>query len=567
MSKPLRTTVTMATLALGLGGCSWFGGHPGPAYSENAATQALAVPPNLMAPKTSSTYAVPSAQGLGPAPGAAAATTQPAPSVAKPGVASVPPPQAGVVPTAVGIHLVNQGDNHWLTVQAVPDAVWPYLVAYCKSVGFKLTETDAKTGVIRTDWRDGKYGVPKGLTGRLFSGLYDSGTRERLVIRLVSDHDGAASLVYLSYQGAIEEKIGSGAMHWQWAKPTPGKEATELQALMNYLASHIPHAQLSAMPAPGATAPAASAGPTSVAHTGAAPVSAGSTSPSVASGMHTDPADYKILDVNEQPVMRSALPFTTAWAQIGTALQRVNFVVDKADEGKGLYHVTFEGHDDNGYFGNLFGPGAVLSKGAKFIIAVKHHKGGVQVEADNPMMLPVETGGAQGILEMIRGGMIGPHRQAAAAKITAAQQQSEMQQSVTALHQAQQQTGVAKATYRIVDESQEPVLVTSAPFSVAWPEVAVALLHSNYLIDAHDRAKGTYQVTYVGKSQKGSGGFMSNMFDGGPVLFHGVHFRIYVQQVDKQVWVHAQNPMGLPMPAHGARSVLESFQPALSAAG
>lgn len=564
MSKPLRTTVTLASLALGLGGCSWIGGHPGPAYSEDAATRTLAMPPDLTAPQTSSTYAVPSGQGLGPAPGAPTPTTQAEPAAASPSNAAALMPQAGVTPTAVGIRLINQGDSHWLAIQAAPATVWPYLTAYFKSVGFKLVETDAKTGVIRTDWRDGKYGVPKGLTGRLFSNLYDSGTRERLVARLVSDRDGAASLVYLSYQGAVEEKIGSGAMHWQWAKPAPGKEATELQALMNYLASHIPHAQLSAAPVPTASAPAAPSAAQAPAAVAAAPAANGM---AAAAGMHTDPADYKVLDVNEQPVMRSALPFATAWTQIGVALQRVNFVVDKADEAKGLYHVTFEGHDDNGYFGNLFGAGGVLSRGAKFIIAVKHHKGGVQIEADNPMMLPVETGGARGILEMIRGGMVGPHRQAVAAKATAAQQQSEMQQSVTALHQARQQTGAAKTSYRIVDESQEPVLVTSAPFAVVWPEVAVALLHSNYLIDSHDRAKGAYQVTYVGKSQSGSGGFMSNMFDGGPVLFHGVRFRIYVQQVGKQVWVHAQNPMGLPMPAHGARSVLESFQPALSTAG
>ncbi|WP_065089298.1 outer membrane protein assembly factor BamC [Acidihalobacter prosperus] len=559
MSKVLHTA-SIPLLALSLGGCSWLGAHPGPSYPENQATRDLAVPPDLSAPKTSSTYSVPSGQGLGPeqstaAPTAAAPATSPTASA--PSVAAVP--QAGVLPATPGIRLVSQGGHQWLSVQAAPGVVWPHVVAYFKAQGFKLEEADAKTGVIRTDWKGDRAGLPKGLTARLFNSLYDSGKRERFVARLVSHQDGAGTLVYLSYQGAIEENIGSGAMHWQWAKPDPGKEATALQALKNYLAAHIPAGQLSAA-RPDEVAPESTVAPIMPAVT-AAPMAktAGATTVS-----HTQPFDYRIMNVNQQPVMRSALPYATAWPQIGTALGRADFKITQADEAKGLYHVTYQGQDHGSALGNLLGADAVMSMGNKFIIAVRHHDKGVQVEVDNPMMLPVETDGAQGILELIRGGMVGPHRRAAAAEAVSAKQRAETAEAQQALQQAEASAGGKRATYRLASESGEPVLETHAPYGLVWPQVGLALLHSDFVIESKDSAKGTYEVVYNGKSQGGGGNFVSNLFDGGPVLIKGVRFRIYVQQVDKHdIWVHAQNPMGLPMPAHGARGVLKAIEPKL----
>lgn len=548
MSKALRTAA-IPILALTLGGCTWMGAHPGPAYPENSATQALAVPPDMMAPKTASTYAVPSAKGLGPAQTTPSQLSPPSAAPAQAQLQSVAP-QPGVLPSAAGMQLVNQGGFHWLSIQASPGAVWPHVLAYFKAQGFKAVEADAKTGVIRTDWKGTQAGLPKGLTSRLFKGLYDSGKRERFVVRLVSHQDGASSLLYLSYQGAIEENIGSGAMHWQWAKPDPGKEATALQSLMNYLAAHLPASQLS-------PAPIARSGTQS----GPAQVSVPTTD--TATG-RTEPSDYRIMNVNQQPVMRSALPFATAWPQIGIALGRADFIVHKADAAKGLYHVTYHGQNQGSALGNMLGSDAVMSMGTKFVIAVQHHAGGVQVEVDNPMMLPVESGGAQGILEMIRAGMVGPHRREVAAAALTAKQQMEVVQTTGDLQKAEAQAGGQRAKYSLVEESGEPILKTDGAFAVVWPQVGLALLHSDFVIEAQDRAKGTYQVLYNGKSQSGGGSFASNLFDGGPVLIKGVRFQIYVQQVNKHdIWVHAQNPMGLPMPAHGARAVLQSIEPKL----
>lgn len=558
MNKFLKPAI-VPTVALTLGGCSWIGVHPGPAYQESKTTQSLSVPPGMTAPKTSSTYAVPAAAV--PAPRTAAPVT---PRPASPGpvaatTAKALPPQAGVVPTAAGMHLVSHQGAHWLTIDAAPGVVWPQVMSYFKAKGFKLAKHDARTGIIRTEWKAVAAGLPKGLTSHLFRNLYDSGKRERYVVRLVSHLDGAATQVYLHYEGAVEENIGSGAMRWQWSKPNPGKEATALQSLMNYLADRLPRQAVpAAAPAPAVPPPVARGVAT---HPQAAPAPVSGQR----SLTRTEPGDYTIMDVNEQPVMRSALPFATAWPQIGLALGREYFKVTRADRAKGRYYVTYEGQDHGNALSNLLGSGAVMSMGNQFIIVVKHRASGVQVEVNNPMMLPVETGGAQGILTLIRDGMVGPHRRAAASAAVATRQQAEATQAQTALQQARAQTGQSAVKYRLVSESHEPVLKTSAPMAVVWPQVGLALLHSQFIINAQDPAKGTYQVTYVGKSQNGGGTFINNLFDGGPVLLKGVHFRIYVQPVGThEIWVHVQNPMGLPLPASGARAVLKVIASHLS---
>lgn len=595
MSLKTLSVAGVPVLALSLGGCSWLGIGSGPNYQNSQSPKALAMPPNLTAPKTTSTYAIPSGKGLGPAehhqtsqpPSASGTSSQPTPNTSSSGQnqpligtngkrknTTAVQPQSGVVPVAKDIHLVSKGTTSWLNIHAAPGSVWPHVVHYFKAKGFKLAKADAKTGVIRTKWQGSQAGIPKGLTSHLFKSLYDSGKRERYVVRVVSHNNGKATLLYMTYEGAVEKNIGSGAMHWQWAKPDPGKTASELQALMNYLAAHLP-----AKSHPVAEVSSASTGqgsqstikPGSV-KTGSASQSSPSKTSAGAGNAHTNPANYKIVVANQESVMRSSLPFATAWPQIGVALHRASFTINKADKSKGLYYVKYNGPSKNNIVRDLLSANQLISMGSSFVIRVRQHKSGVQIEVDNPMMLPVQSDGAGDVLKMIRAGMVGPHQRAATNSKLEKQRQQEARQAASELKQAETQASkgkkYSKITYHLTDESHQPVIkAQGGPYSIVWSQVGLALLHSHYVIQSSNQAKSIYQVVYTGKNQGAvSGNFLSNFTSGGggPVLIHGVRFRIYVQRVGKQdVWIKVQTPMGLPVAAHGARQVLKSIQPNL----
>lgn len=599
MRKPVSlkalSVASLPVAALSLGGCSWLGIGSGPGYQNSQSPKELSMPPNLTAPKTTSTYSVPSGKGLGPSSQQKQEAGSSSASETSAQPASTPPPsgqhqsassttanqdnsaasnpQPGVVPVAKGIHLVSKGTTSWLNIHATPGVVWPHVIQYFKTLDFKLAKADAKTGVIRTDWQSSKAGIPKGLTSHLFKTLYDSGKRERYVVRLVSHDNGKATLLYMNYEGAVEKNIGSGAMHWQWANPDPGKQASELQALMNYLVAHLPAKSFSAGEVSSANAGQVSQSATEPGSTktGIVSKSGASGSEGSAGGVHTNPADYKVVVANQQPVMRSSLPFSTAWPQIGAALHRASFTINKAEKSKGLYFVKYQGPSKNNTVRDLLSAQQLTSMGSSYVIRVRHHHSGVQVEVDNPMMLPVQSGGADNILKMIHAGMTGPHRQAETNAKLEKQRQQETSQASRELKQAEAQARAgnaasSKITYQLADESHQPVIkAQGGPYGVVWSQVGLALLHNHYVIQSRNKAKHIYQVVYTGKNQgAASGNFLSNYVSGGPVLIHGVRFRIYVQQVGKQdFWIQVQTPMGLPLAAHGARQVLKSIKPNL----
>ena len=347
---------------LGLGGCSLWGGSGG--YTMDATAQQLQVPPQLTPPKAESTYAIPPAGSVGPQ----AATAQSAAGASAGGVASSAT-QPGVVPAVPNMHLQQAGAFRWLSVDAKPGQVWPEVLAFFKTRGFKLAQSDAATGVIRTDWKLETNGLPKGFLASIINNISASGARDRYVVRLVRGPNGTTD-VYLSHQGAIKAKDSQGDMVWQWQPPNPGKEASMLQDLMVYMGAPQSEAKqlANAVTTPGASV-------------------------------------YALSQQGGTTVLKASLPFDQVWPQIGLGLDRVDLVVDQQDRAKGVYDVSYVGESRSNALQRLFGGGSVLNHGTKFQIKVASEGNAVTVHALDAKGQPLSANGAHEVLKLLLSGL------------------------------------------------------------------------------------------------------------------------------------------------------------------
>lgn len=361
MLDAFRRTALLGAV-LGLGGCSLWGGSGG--YQMDASAQQLQVPPQLTPPKAESTYAIPPAGSLGPQ----AATAQSAAAASAGGIGSAAT-QTGVVPVVPNMHLQRAGAFRWLSVDAKPGQVWPQAVAFLKKRGFTLAQSDASTGVIRTDWKIESNGLPKGFLASFIKNLFDSGARDRYIVRLVRGANDTTD-VYLSYQGAIKAKDSQGDMVWQWQPPNPSKEASMLQALMVYMGAPQAEAKqlAGAVASPGASV-------------------------------------YALNQQSGTTVLKAALPFDQAWPQIGLGLDRVDLVVDQQDRAKGVYDVSYVGESRSNALQRLFGGGSVLNHGTKFQIKVVREGNTVTVHALDAKGKPLSPNGADEVLKLLLSGL------------------------------------------------------------------------------------------------------------------------------------------------------------------
>lgn len=78
-----------------------------------------------------------------------------------------------VLPESYVTELKEDGDQHWLEIDASPQKVWFRLLAYWDSVGIGLVTNQPQTGIMETGWIAPE--KKPGAVQTLFAGLNDSG--------------------------------------------------------------------------------------------------------------------------------------------------------------------------------------------------------------------------------------------------------------------------------------------------------------------------------------------------------------------------------------------------------
>ncbi|AGA91656.1 putative lipoprotein [Thioflavicoccus mobilis 8321] len=223
-----------------------------------------------------------------------------------------------VLPDVKGVELRREGDNRWLEVEAMPQQVWPKIVAFWREQGILLVEQDPATGTMRTDWLDNRAEIRQdfvtNMLRKVVDGLYATSTRDQYRVRIEPGLDRGTTDIYLTHRG-MEEKLvrntaGEGTNTvWEPAGSDPGKEAEMLRRLMIYLG---------------------------VSEQGAKRMIAQGTK---------EPSISRLVTGADGPALMISEEFRRAWRVTGLALDRVGFAVEDQDYTNGVFFVRYADTD------------------------------------------------------------------------------------------------------------------------------------------------------------------------------------------------------------------------------
>jgi outer membrane protein assembly factor BamC len=300
-------------------------------------------------------------------------------AAAAPQNAAAPGTPPVVAPVALGeLRVVREGNERWLVVPLPPEQLWPQLREFWTERGFNLVIDNPQSGVMETDWAENRANIPQDIVrrslGRVLDSLYDSGLRDRYRTRV--ERNGAASEVYISHRGMIEQLVGdrtTETTRWNHRPSDPGLEAEFLTRLMVKLGSKEQAArEVVAKAAPVADAPAR----------------ARAQGPSA-------------LVVDEA--------FDRAWRRVGLALDRGGFTVEDRDRAGGLYFVRYvdparaQTNAEPGFFAKLFsfGRSEQTAPPVRYRIALKGEGERTNVTVQNSQGQPESGPVAQRIVALL----------------------------------------------------------------------------------------------------------------------------------------------------------------------
>ena len=302
----------LATVAVTLSGCSTIAEYsPFEAkrveYKAAQTGPSLEIPPDLTPPKYDERFRAGTATLSG---------------VNSANRAAVLSGAGGVLPAVSGMRIERAGTERWLVVPGTPEVNFPKVREFWASINMTLVADDSRIGLMETDWAENRARIQEDIIrrtiGRVFDGVYSSGTRDKYRTRLERGANSTTE-IYISHRGLEEKNVGSTAQpvfRYEQRKPEPEYEAEILNRMMQYLGAPKEEALQIAQ---AAVSPAAAAARVEQAQIVAVPGGA--------SG----------LSMNDT--------FDRSWRRVGLALDRVGFTVVDRDRTAGTYFVRYADPD------------------------------------------------------------------------------------------------------------------------------------------------------------------------------------------------------------------------------
>lgn len=330
MSSKLRHVVVAAVASLSVAGCSTtlFDGKALD-YKSAGKLPTLEVPPDLTAPATDGTFAVPANNQNATTYSAYAQQRDNQPKIEQ---------QAGVLPQSDKVQLERAGSERWLVVKATPEQVWPVLKEFWQELGFIVNVDRPAAGVMETDWAENRAKLPqdpiRSVLGKLFDSLYSTSERDKFRTRIERGREPGTVEIYISHRGmyeVIQGGDGGSGTIWEPRPADPGLEGEMLQRLM--VRFGVSEQQAKATVTQESYQPRA-----------------------------------KLVKQNGASMLAVDDGFDRAWRRVGLALDRVGFAVEDRDRASGIYYVRYDDPDvDSGKKSDSF-----LSKLAFWRSSEKH---------------------------------------------------------------------------------------------------------------------------------------------------------------------------------------------------
>ncbi len=300
----------------------------------------LEVPPDLVLPKGDESLRIPSI---------AAEQTSIA-SYQNKGVAD----DGSLVTDVPGVRMQRDGAVRWLEFDASPEATWPKLALFFKSLGFEIVREDKKLGVVETGWQENRTELPDDWFSVIFNSFASAGLKDRYRARL--ERDGEKTLLFVSHQGLREKHIDdrnsdADDTFWEYRDADP---ELEKEMLMRFL---------------------------------------------VFKGMKKDTA---VAVVDDKDISRAVLveeegkqylnvseTFPRTWRRVGLAMDRMGAHVEDRNRSAGVYYFSlsqeFRDRQEKGWFDTMFGVEASADNNALILkldkqdeqvkISVRGHEG------------------------------------------------------------------------------------------------------------------------------------------------------------------------------------------------
>lgn len=209
MNPAVRTAALLALL-LPLAACTYSSSRA--VYLDTRVNTPLDVPPEMVKPRGDGALALPERARV-----------------------SVREQEAAREALAGNVRVVRDGAMRWLEVQLPPDQLWSRMLRFWEEQGFEVELRQPDIGIMETDWRENRAGLPRGLLGR----LYTADIRDKYRVRVEAGRESGTSEVYIAHRGLREEAFeGVGTQVttvWQWRPSDPELEVEMLMRLMRFL--------------------------------------------------------------------------------------------------------------------------------------------------------------------------------------------------------------------------------------------------------------------------------------------------------------------------------------------
>jgi len=264
---------------------------------------------------------------------------------------------SGVLPEYKTAKIERLGNQRWLTVAIPPEKAYPIIRDFWGDFGLGLKVDSPGTGIMETEWAENRANIPKdgvrAIIGKVFDGLYDSGTRDKYRVRIERRPDGGSD-IYLTHRGMIETPVDkfNGTTRWEWRPSDPELEAEFTRRLLVRF---------------GYEETAAKADVAQPSNTSK------ESSPSTQSASTL----ARLVQVNGVSQLEVNENFERAWRRVGLSLDRVGFTVEDRDRTQGLYYVRYAevGPDgkpeEPGFLSKLFSSGSKPAATTQYRVLVK----------------------------------------------------------------------------------------------------------------------------------------------------------------------------------------------------
>ncbi len=217
-------------------------------------------------------------------------------------------PRADVGPhLGADLKLARDGGRWWLEAAGDPGEWWPKVKKFWEEQGLSLEKENPEIGLMTTQWREDRGGVPMSSVFRkAFSLLYSKSTRDQYVVRLEPATRENTTEIHIAHRGMQQINDGD-TVRWVPREADPELEIEMLKRLALYAGADAGKADELALDA-------------------------------------GTPKELAVVQFDDQGGVQLtlALDFPQAWRRVGNAMARLDVALDDFDRAKGVYYATGE---------------------------------------------------------------------------------------------------------------------------------------------------------------------------------------------------------------------------------